>query len=238
MNNNKLKVEVWSDVVCPFCYMGKRKFELALEEFPHKDQVEVEWKSFLLNPDAKTDTSTNVYDHLARVKGWNAEKAREVNRQVTEAAAQVGLEYNFDKAVVANTMKAHGFLQFAKEHGAQNEAEEKLFRAYFTEGRNIDDTPTLVEIGNEMELDTTTLARALEDGTYTESVRKDLYEARQFDIRSVPFFLFDGKLGVIGAQPQEYFLQVLEKVYSGWQRHNAGPDGAAEGSSCSIDGDC
>lgn len=235
--DNKMKVEVWSDIVCPFCYMGKRRFETALEQFPYKDNVEVEWKSFLLNPDVKTDTSISVHDYLARLKGWSAEKAREVNRQVTEAAGETGLEYNMDKAVVANTLKAHSFLQFAKENGKQNEAEEKLFRAYFTEGRNVDDTSTLVEIGSEIGLNTAGLQEALEKGTYMDGVRKDLYEAHQFDIHSVPFFLFDEKIGVIGAQPAEYFLEVLEKVFNRWKKHNPGFEGL-EGGSCTADGSC
>lgn len=233
--DNKMKVEVWSDIVCPFCYMGKRKFEMALDQFPYKDKVQVEWKSFLLNPDAKTDTSINVYDYLARQKGWSTEKAREVNRQVTEAAAGVGLEYNFDKAVVANTLKAHAFLQFAKKKGMQNEAGEKLFKAYFTEGKNVDDIPVLVEIAGELGLDTTGLHEALENGTYMDNVRADLYEAHQFDIHSVPFFLFDEKIGVIGAQPAEYFLDVLQKVYNRWIKHN--PE-SNNGFSCSSDGNC
>ncbi|MGE5352822.1 MAG: DsbA family oxidoreductase [Acidobacteriota bacterium] len=233
--DNKMKVEVWSDIVCPFCYMGKRKFEMALDQFPHKDKVEVEWKSFLLNPEAKTDTSISVHDHLARLKGWNTEKARLVNNQVTEAAAGVGLEYNMDKAVVANTLKAHAFLQFAKEKGMQNEAGEKLFKAYFTEGKNVDDIPTLVEIGDDMGLDTVGLHEALEKGTYLDSVRRDLYEAHQFDIHSVPFFLFDEKIGVIGAQPTEYFLDVLQKVFNRWTKHN--PE-SPDANSCSADGGC
>lgn len=234
---NKMKVEVWSDIVCPFCYMGKRKFDMALEQFPHKDQVEVEWKSFLLNPDMKTDTSISVNDYLAQIKGWSAEKAKQVNLQVAEAAAQSGLEYNLDKAVAANTLKAHRLLQFAKQKGVQNEAEEKLFKAYFTEGRNVDDIPTLVEIAGELRLDTAGLAEGLQNGAYMDDVRKDLYEAHQFDIHSVPFFLFDSKIGVIGAQPTEYFLEVLEKVYNRWQKHNPLPDDL-QGGSCSSDLSC
>lgn len=215
-----MKVEVWSDIVCPFCYMGKRKFETALAQFPEKERVEVIWRSFLLNPETKTDTTISIHEYLAKAKGWSTGKAKAVNSEVAQAAARAGLEYNMDSAVVANTFKAHSLLQFAKKHGMQNEAEEKLFRAYFTEGKNVDDTNVLVNIAEELGLDTQGLAQDLESGAYEGGVRADLYEAHQFDIHSVPFFLFDEKLGVIGAQEPEYFLQVIERVFSRWKKHN------------------
>ncbi len=109
-----MKVEIWSDVMCPFCYIGKRKFEAALEQFPQKDKIKIEWKSFQLNPDMKTEPGKSINDYLAEVKGWQPSYAEEMNNHVTQIAAAVGLEYNMDKAVVANSFDAHRFVQYAK----------------------------------------------------------------------------------------------------------------------------
>ena len=130
-----MKVEIWSDVMCPFCYIGKRRFEHALAEFENKEAVEIEWKSFQLNPLLKTDPSVNVIDYLADTKGWQPGYARQMTDQVTEMAAQVGLTYNMDRVVLANSLNAHRFTHLAKTHGLGSEAEEALFCAYFTDGK-------------------------------------------------------------------------------------------------------
>lgn len=132
-----MKVEIWSDVVCPFCYIGKRQFEGALNQFANNNNIEIEWKSFQLSPDMKTEPGKNLNRFLAEHKGIGSEQAAALNQQVTAMAAQEGLTYNLDNAVVANTLNTHRFLHFAKQHGKQNEAEEALFRAYFTNGKNI-----------------------------------------------------------------------------------------------------
>src|ERR1700744_3335374 len=123
LNKEQMKIEIWSDVMCPFCYIGKRRFEDALQQFAHKNEVEVEWKSFQLNPDMKTDPSLNINQYLADIKGWNLDYARQMNDHVTEMAAQVGLEYDFDKAVVANSFNAHRLSHLAKKHGLGDAAE-------------------------------------------------------------------------------------------------------------------
>ena len=125
-----MKIEIWSDVMCPFCYIGKRRFEDALQQFEHKDKVEVEWKSFQLNPGMKTDPSQNISQYLADVKGWDLDYAKQMNAHVTEIAAEVGLTYDFDKAVVANSFNAHRFSHLAKKHCLGDAAEEALFKAY------------------------------------------------------------------------------------------------------------
>src|SRR5690606_34803377 len=119
------------DIMCPFCYIGKRKFETALNQFPQKDRIEIEWKSFQLSPDMKTDPSKSIHEFLAEHKGFSVEQAKQMNDQVTLMAQQVGLTYRFDISVVANSFNAHRFLHFAKQYGKQNEAEELLFRSYF-----------------------------------------------------------------------------------------------------------
>lgn len=217
---NKMKVEIWSDIMCPFCYIGKRKFEIALAQFPDKNNVELVWKSFQLAPDMKTDLSKNIHQYLAEHKGFSLEDAKQMNGHVTQLAAQVGLVYDFDKSVVANSFNAHRFAHFAKHHGKQNEAEEKLFYAYFTDGKNIDDYPTLLQLGSEIGLDTTTLIASLESGMYADDVRTDIYEAQQVGVKGVPFFVFNRKYAVSGAQESQTFLQTLEKSFAEWRKEN------------------
>lgn len=218
--SNKLKIEIWSDIMCPFCYLGKRKFEKALADFPHREMVETEWKSFQLMPDMKTEPSKSINEFLAEKKGISLEQAQDMNAYVTQAAKQVGLEYNFDKAVVANSMKAHNLLHFAKAQDRQNEAEEQVFAAYFTEGKNIDDTPTLMAIAEEMGLATEGLSAVLENEEYADDIHQDIYEAQQVGVSGVPFFVFNNKYTVSGAQETKVFAQVLQETYAEWIKKN------------------
>lgn len=211
---NKMKVEIWSDVMCPFCYIGKRKFESALTQFPGKENVQIIWKSFQLSPDMKTDLNISIHQFLAKHKGFTVQEAEEVNQHVTELAKQVGLTFKFDKTVVANSFNAHRFAHFAKHHGKQNEAEERLFYSYFTEGKNIDDYSTLIKLGEEIGLDVATLKQALENNTYADDVKADIREGQQIGVRGVPFFVFDRKYAVSGAQNIPVFLETLEKTAS------------------------
>jgi len=232
-----MKIEIWSDVMCPFCYIGKRRFEEALQNFKHKDDVEVEWKSFQLNPDLETDPNLNITQYLADVKGWTLDYAQQLNNQVTEMAAGVGLTYNFDKAVVANSFDAHRFAHLAKKHGLGDDAEEALFRAYFTEGKNIADHATLTELGIEMGLDETEVKQILESDTYAGEVKHDIAEAGYLGIRGVPFFVMNGKYGVSGAQMVPVFVETLEKSYSEWRQEKSLIN-IIEGDSCAPGGDC
>ena len=209
-----LQIEIWSDIMCPFCYIGKRKFEAALSQFEGKDDVEIIWKSYQLSPDMVTDSSKNINQYLSEHKGISIQEAERMNAYVTNMAAKEGLTYNFDKTVVANSFKAHQFAHFAKQYGKQDEAEEKLFQAYFTDGKNIDDDAVLIQLGTELGLDTTALKAALENGTYAEEVRADIKEAEQIGVRGVPFFVFDRKYAVSGAQDSKVFLQTLEQAYA------------------------
>jgi len=235
----KMKVEIWSDVMCPFCYIGKRKFETALAQFSHKDKVELVWKSFQLAPEMKTQPDKNTHQFLADHKGMSLEQAKGMNDQVTQLAKQVGLTYNFDKSIVANSFNAHRFTHFAKQYDKQNEAEEILFRSYFTDGKNIDDYPTLIQLGAEIGLDTTALKTALEKGSYADEVRADIYEAQQVGVRGVPFFVFNRKYAVSGAQESKTFLETLEKAFDEWRKSN--PENAIEvieGKICTPEGEC
>lgn len=202
--------------MCPFCYIGKRKFEAALGEFPGREKVQVVWKSFQLSPDMKTEPGKSIHQYLAEHKGISLNEAREMNRYVSQMAAQVGLAYNFDKAVVSNSFNAHRFTHFAKQQGKQGEAEERLFQAYFTEGKNIDDYKTLMALGAAIGLDTETLKGALESGAYADDVRQDIYEAQQVGARGVPFFVFNNKYAVSGAQESTVFTEVLTTAFLDW----------------------
>lgn len=212
-----MKIEIWSDIMCPFCYIGKRRFEVAMQRFEHKDDVEVEWKSYMLSPDMVTDPSINMNEFLAKHKGISVEEATAMNDYVVNMAAQSGLTYNFDKAIPANSFNAHRLLHFAKQHGKQNEAEEAIFRAYFTEGKNIDDAPTLMNIASDLGLDTNALAQAMGSEAFVQDVVADIEEAQQLGVRGVPFFVFNRKYAVSGAQDPDTFLQTLEASYEEWR---------------------
>jgi protein disulfide-isomerase len=236
---NKMKVEIWSDIICPFCYIGKRKFEAALARFPDNDKVELEWKSYQLSPDAVTNPEKNIHQYLAEHKGISLEQATAMNAQVAAMAKQAGLNYHFEKAIPANTMKAHQFAHFAKQYGKQNEAEEILFRSYFTDGKNIDDLSTLLQLGNEIGLDINELKTALENGSFEDEVGADIYEAFRIGVRGVPFFVFNRKYAVSGAQDSRTFLQTLETAFGEWRKANEVVKlEVAEGQSCDINGNC
>lgn len=225
--------------MCPFCYIGKRRFEEALAGFGRKDDVEIEWKSFLLFPELKTDPTKNIHQYLAEHKNISVEEAKSMNEYVTNMAAQSGLIYDFDRAIPANSFNAHRFLHFAKKYGKQNEAEEKLFRAYFTEGKNIDDAQILMLLAIELGLDANKLADAMNNGEFANDVIADINEAQQLGIRGVPFFVFNRKYAVSGAQESTAFTNTLEKAFEEWQ--SAQPKSGFEtikGQSCDTDGNC
>jgi predicted DsbA family dithiol-disulfide isomerase len=227
INKNKLskmQVEIWSDVMCPFCYIGKRKFEAALSQFVHKENIEVIWKSYMLNPEMKTDTNKNSIVALAEHKGISIEESKEMHKYVVEMATNAGLKYNMDKTISANSFNAHRLTHYAKSQGKQLEIEEKLFEAYFILGKNIDDTNTLIGLGESVGLSKETLAKVIKGNDYAEDVRQDVYEAQQVGVRGVPFFVFDRKYAVSGAQESAVFLQSLQKSFDEWQKTN--PDKA------------
>ncbi|MGA7159721.1 MAG: DsbA family oxidoreductase [Bacteroidota bacterium] len=207
-----MKVKVWSDVMCPFCYIGKRRLELALQQFPGKDSVKIEWKSFQLDPESVTQPDKSVNEYLAERKGWTVENARQMNDYVTQMAREAGLQYDFDKAVIANSFDAHRLSHFAKKHGLQDAMEERLFRAYFTEGKNTADHETLVQLAVEVGLKGDDVRQMLGGDDFADEVRNDVYEAHQIGVQGVPFFVFNDKYAVSGAQPTEIFLQALNRA--------------------------
>src|SRR5437868_7360986 len=173
-----MKVDIWSDIRCPFCYIGKRKFERALERFPQRDKVEVEWHSFELDPTVKTDTAVNIYDYLAKRKNISRESSVQLHDNVTKMASDAGLDYNFDKAVIANSFDAHRLIQLAKQHGLGDAAEERLFKAYFTEGKDISDHLTLIVLGDEIGLSGKLIKQMLDSDEFADEVRYEEKQAR------------------------------------------------------------
>ena len=216
--------------MCPFCYIGKRKFENALAQFPHKENIEVVWKSFQLDPTTVTDPSLNSVEHLAHRKGWSTQQALETTAHVANIAKQVGLDFHFDKAVVANSFDAHRLSHLAKKYGKQNELEEKLFKAYFTDGKNTADHSTLLQIGKELGIDEKEISEVLNNTTYSNEVEQDIIEAQQIGVRGVPFFVLDRKYAVSGAQESDTFLGALTKAYE--EHTNSVIEPIASGSSC------
>jgi predicted DsbA family dithiol-disulfide isomerase len=208
-----MKVEIWSDIVCPFCYIGKRKFEKALDGFGAKDKVEIVWRSFQLDPDMEYVPGQSVHEYLGKRKGGTAAEGKQMNDSMAGIAKEVGLEYNFDKAIINNTLDAHRLLHLAKTKGLQNEMKERLFKAYYTEGKNIGDLETLIELGKEVGLKTEEITTVLQADTYKEEVLQDQYAAGKVGARGVPFFVFNDKYAVSGAQPSHVFTQVLDKVW-------------------------
>ena len=214
INNKKMTVEIWSDVVCPFCYIGKRKFETALQQFAHRDEVEIIWKSYQLNPGLKTEPDKNAVQSLSESKGISLDEARNMSQYVTEMAKKVGLQYNFEKAVAANTLNAHRFTHLAKSLGKQIEAEELLFDAYFVQGKNIDDLQVLQTLGEQIGIARERVAAVYNGDEFKAEVEKDIYESRQIGVQGVPFFVFDNKYAISGAQEPEAFLKTLEKTFA------------------------
>ncbi|HEY6083703.1 MAG TPA: DsbA family oxidoreductase, partial [Chitinophagaceae bacterium] len=236
---NNMKVDIWSDIRCPFCYIGKRKFEAALSRFPRKDKVSVIWHSFELDPAMETDTSVDAYTYLAARKGQSRDWSVQMHRQVTRTAKAVGLDYNFDKAVVANSFNAHRLIQLAKTKGLGDAAEEALFRAYFTGGKNIDDKDELVEIGTGIGLPAPEVTSMLASDAYTREVREDEAAADNIGINGVPFFVLNNKYGVSGAQDPETFLSALEQAWSEYEKDNPSLImREAAGDTCDADGTC
>jgi len=209
-----MKIEVWSDVVCPFCYVGKRRLEAALAEFPHRDAVEVVWRSFELAPDAPAETGEPLDAMLARKYGMDLDEARAANARVTAMAAEVGLEFRLERARSGNTFDAHRLLHLAAEHGLGGAAKERLLRAYFTEGRAIGVRDELVVLGVELGLDEAEVRAALAADAHADAVRADQREARELGVQGVPFFVIDRRYAVSGAQPEAVFADALTRAWA------------------------
>lgn len=200
--------------MCPFCYIGKRRFENALKA-EGVENVEIIYRSFLLDPELATDPNKNVTDHLAEKKDISLEEAQKLNDYVTQMAAEEGLNYDLKNAVVANSRNAHRLLHFAKSKGKQAEFKEALLKAYFEEGKNIDKMDSLKSIGASVGLDEEEVGKVYNSADFTENVIEDIQRAQQIGVRGVPFFVFNEKFALSGAQPLDTFKQAIQKVKEG-----------------------
>jgi predicted DsbA family dithiol-disulfide isomerase len=232
-----MKVDIWSDVRCPFCYIGKRKFEKALEKFPYKNEVEVNWHSFELDPSLKTNTAVSAIEHIADIKGISKDQAEGMHSHVTNVAKEIGLDFNFEKSVIDNSFNAHRLIQLAKTKGLANEAEEQLFKAHFLEGKNIDDNETLIQIGVSAGLNENDVKDMIASDSFSQEVRQDEMQAQSIGINGVPFFILNNKYAVSGAQSPDVFLQALSQTWSEIEKEKQ-PLIITEGESCSSDGNC
>ncbi len=208
-----MKVEIWSDIPCPWCYIGKRRFEKALSQFAHRDQVTIIWRSFQLDPSAPREYAGTINEMLAEKKGISRQQAEALHAQVTELAAQEGLAYHFERVQYGNSFEAHRLLHLAAEHHLQNEMKERLQKAYFTDGLSYNDPHTLIQLAVEVGLDADETRNMLETDAYAKAVHADIQRAQVLGIHGVPFFLFDERYAISGAQPPEQFLMAFERAW-------------------------
>jgi predicted DsbA family dithiol-disulfide isomerase len=208
-----MHIEIWSDIACPWCYIGKRRFEAALENFVHRDQVDIVWRSFQLDPTVPQHYDGSELDYLVSRKGFARAQGIQMFQNVAEQAAAVGLRYDFDSLVVANSFSGHRLLHLAKAGGHGDAVKERLLSAHFEQGRDIGDTDTLVEIGVGAGLDETVIRKMLASDQYADAVRQDVADGQALGIQGVPFFVFDRVFGVSGAQSPEVFTSALNQAW-------------------------
>lgn len=211
-------IEVWSDIACPFCYLGKKRLEKAIQDFEYGDRVEIIWKSYQLDPDLQTEGTRSIYEYLEEERGYDVQQLQRSNQHLTEKGKELGIEFDFEDIVVANTFHAHILLQYSRSQGLQLAMKDRLMRAYFTEGKNVGDKETLLDLAEDVRLDRDACEKALRSGDHGEQVRMDAYEAHQLGARGVPFFVFNDKYIVRGAQEQAIFDGALRKAFSEWKR--------------------
>lgn len=209
-----MKVEIWSDYVCPFCYIGKRRFEQGLEKFEHKDKVDVVFKSFELDPHIERDGNPNVIDMLMAKYGMSREQAIENTNNLTQQAKAVGLDYQMDRTIQTNTFDAHRLTHFAAKYGKHIEMTERLLKAHFVDALHVGDRETLVNLAVEVGLERAEAERVLDSGDYEKEVRADQLEAQQLGVRGVPYFVLNRKYAISGAQPSEVFLEALQTAWN------------------------
>jgi predicted DsbA family dithiol-disulfide isomerase len=209
-----VQIEVWSDVVCPWCYIGKRRLETALARFPHRDQVEVVWRSFQLDPTIPEGTTHPTLPELARKYGRSEDEMRAMQARVEQIAAEEGLSYALAEGVSGNTHLAHELLHLAEERGLGGEMKERLLHAHFEQGRSVFDVDALAVLAGEVGLDEAEVRAALADRRYRAAVDEDIATARLLGATGVPFFVVDRKYGAAGAQPAELLLQVIERAWA------------------------
>ena len=210
-----MQVEIWSDVICPWCYIGKRRFEMALADFAHKDSVQVIWRSFELDPGSPRQLTGTLEEKLASKYGVSLQEAAEMNARVTAVASEVGLEYHLSKALPGNTFDAHRLLHFAGSQQLGDRATERIMHAYFSESLPVGDRSALARLAPEFGINESDALKMLESDAYSKEVRADEARAAKFGITGVPFFVIDEKSSISGAQPVQVFAKALQQAQTG-----------------------
>ncbi len=233
-----MKIEIWSDIVCPWCYIGKTRLEKVLDKLNYNDKVEIEFKSFQLDPYMETDTSINIYQYLSEKKGLSIEDAKEIGETITAVAEDLGLEYNLNRTIPINTLKAHELIHFAKKRGLQQEAKEALLSAYFTDGKNLSNLEEIASVGEKIGLSKIEITNSLQNNHHNKAVKEDIKAGNELGIKGVPFFVFNRKHGISGAQSEEVFEGTLIKTFQEWTSETKKKLNIVQGDSCEIGGNC
>src|SRR5690606_317957 len=207
-----MKIEIWSDYVCPFCYIGKRTLEQALKRSGYESQADISFKAYQLNPNTPIDSTVSTYESLAKKMGQTVEQAKEMTKGVAEHARTVGLEYNFDGMVEANTFAAHRLVKWAESLGKDAELAEQLLHAYFIEAKNVGNAEVLMDIAEKLELQREDAQAILASEQFTAEVQKDIEEARQIGVQGVPFFVINRKYAISGGQQVETIAYALIQI--------------------------
>ncbi|HET7304561.1 MAG TPA: DsbA family oxidoreductase [Segeticoccus sp.] len=232
-----MNVDIWSDIACPWCFIGKRRFEKALADFPHRDEVAVHWHSYQLDPTLPGHFDGTEVEYLSRRKGMPVEQVQQMIGYVSEQARGEGLQFDYDALVVANSLAAHQLLHLAKEQGVADRVKEALLSAHFEGGHDIGNLGVLTDVGVAAGLDADEIRSALETERFLPAVQGDIAEAREIGIQGVPFFVLGGRYGVSGAQPPSVFTRALEQAWQDGQPIRVVAGGADEGgASCGPDG--
>lgn len=233
-----MKIDIWSDTRCPFCYIGKHNFEAALAKFKNKNDIKVEWHSFQLDPNIVTQPEMDSFEYLAKIKGISIEQVEQMHQNLIIVGKEAGIDFNFKTSVVANSFKSQMLVQLAKQRGLANDLEEKLFEAQFLHGLNVDDDIDLQKIGNQVGISNVDTEKAIYDDNLKYAVNQDIQMAQNLGIKGVPFFIFNDKYAVSGAQPIALFEEVIQKS---WEEFSSGDKGlkiVSNGDACDIEGNC
>ena len=241
MTQDKMKVEVWTDIMCPYCYLGKIHYEKALRQFAHADEIELEWKAFQLNPDLPDKgKGYPVTDYLINSVGYPEEGSKSMFESLKKLADEAGVKFNLQNAIAANTHDAHRLIKLASKRGLDSAVLMKLSKAYFEEAKDYSDWNLLISIGKEVGLEEDEITTMLESDEYSYEIKQDIQEAGNLGFDTVPTFLMDRRQAIVGSEPVELFLKVLNKAYNAWKSRNteAVKPEVIKGLSCSADGTC
>jgi len=239
---DKMKIEIWSDIACPYCYIGKRKLEEALKLFPHTEEIEIVWHSYELNPDLpKAPLGKSIYEFMAEQSGTSIEQQKVNMKKLESLARTTGLEYNFDNLIVTNTSDALRLVKLANLYDLADEMEEILFKAYFTEGKNISDKKILMELGKKAGLNETEITHMLESDLFSNEIKDDIrFSEEKLDLQFIPFYLFNNRDIIQGSLIVEEYTDVLNKSYQFWKENGISQEKGDKisGRACSTDGIC